>query len=54
MRTIHDQTGDHVEVTEHEAKQGLRGRHVAIILAVSLAAVCVILSTIWVFYSKQA
>lgn len=53
MRTIHDETGDHVEITEHEAKQGLRGRHVATILGVSLALVWVILSLLWVGWSQQ-
>ena len=53
MRTIHDDTGDHVEITEHEAKQGLRGRHVAFILGISLAAVWVILSLVWLGFSQQ-
>jgi|GEM_PF-1890306 len=53
MRTVHDKTGEHIEVTETEAKQGQRGRHVAIILGVSLAAVWVILSLVWVAFSQQ-
>ena len=53
MRTVHDKTGEHIEVTETEAKQGQRGRHVAIILGVSLAAVWVILSLVWVVFSQQ-
>lgn len=53
MRTIHDETGEHIELTEKEAKQGLRGRHVAMILAVSLALVWIILSVIWLGWSQQ-
>lgn len=53
MRTINDDTGQHVEVSENEAKQGLRGRHVAMILGVSLALGWVILSLIWLVWSQQ-
>ncbi len=53
MRTIHDETGKHVELSEHEAKQGLRGRHVAMILGISLALVWVILSVLWLGWSQQ-
>ncbi len=53
MRTIHDHEGEHIELTENEAKQGLRGRHVAAILGVSLALVWVILSLIWLVWAGQ-
>lgn len=53
MRTIHDETGEHLEFTESEAKQGSRGRHVAMILGVSLALVWVMLSLIWLVWAGQ-
>lgn len=53
MRTIHDQNGDHAELSEREAKQGLHVRRAAGVLGVSLALVWVILSLLWLVWSQQ-
>ncbi|WP_374524450.1 hypothetical protein [Sphingopyxis sp.] len=39
---------DHVEVTETEASSGVKGQGVRYVLAISLAAVIVVLSAIWI------
>lgn len=39
---------DHVEVTETEASSGVKGQGVRYVLAISLLAVIIILSAIWI------
>ena len=39
---------DHVEMTETEASSGVKGHNVRYVLGVSLAAVIVVLSLIWI------
>jgi hypothetical protein len=39
---------DHVEVTETEASSGEKGQGVRYVLGISLAAVIVVLSLIWI------
>ena len=39
---------DHVEVTETEASSGVKGHGVRYVLGISLAAVIVVLSLIWI------
>ena len=38
---------DHVEVTETEASSGVKGQGVRYVLAISLIAVIIVLSAIW-------
>lgn len=39
---------DHVEVTETEASSGIKGQGMRYVLGISLAAVIVVLSLIWI------
>lgn len=39
---------DHVEVTETEASSGVKGQNVRYVLAISLIAVIIILSAVWI------
>ena len=39
---------EHVEVTEREASSGVKGHNVRYILGISLTAVIVVLSLIWI------
>lgn len=39
---------EHVEVTETEASSGVKGHNVRYVLGISLVAVIVILSAIWI------
>jgi len=39
---------DHVEVTETEASGGIKGQGVRYVLAISLIAVIVVMSAIWI------
>jgi hypothetical protein len=39
---------EHVEVTETEASSGVKGHNVRYVLGISLAAVIVVLSAVWI------
>lgn len=39
---------EHVEMTDEEASSGVKGHNVRYVLAISLVAVIVILSAIWI------
>ncbi len=39
---------DHVEVTDEEASSGVKGHNVRYVLAISLTAVVIVLSAIWI------
>ncbi len=39
---------DHVEVTDEEASSGGKGHNVRYVLAISLTAVVIVLSAIWI------
>ena len=39
---------DHVEVTETEASSGVKGHNVRYVLAISLIAVIIVLSAVWI------
>jgi hypothetical protein len=44
--------GDHVELTEQEAKSANKGTHVLAILAISSAVAALVLGVIWVMWSS--
>jgi len=39
---------DHVEVTDEEASSGVKGHNVRYVLVISLTAVVIVLSAIWI------
>ena len=39
---------DHVEVSETEASSGVKGHNVRYVLAISLIAVIIVLSAVWI------